>query len=114
MLPALLEQSHMRNWIKNVVKFWAICVSKILGLRSFLLGDEETQSNSQTEAPAAAAVVVQQNPFQFNIGVAHQALLQNNGTTLNQPYTKPTHFKLRVISLFKINNILLFLFFFFF
>lgn len=39
-LPALLEQSHMRVWAKNLVKCWAICVAWLLGLRSFLLGDQ--------------------------------------------------------------------------
>lgn len=93
-LPALLEQSHMRVWIKNVVKLWAVCVSKILGLQSFLLGDEATanvQPNGEQQQ-----VALNNQPFQFNIGVAHQALLQNNGPILNQPYTKPSHFKLRV------------------
>jgi hypothetical protein len=97
----------MRIWIKNVVRLWAICVSKILGLRSFLLGDEPPAQNQQENPavnnnqgivqPAAAAQQQQhQNPFQFNIGLAHQALLQNNGPIVNQTFTKPTHFKLRV------------------
>ena len=42
--------------------------------------------------------IVNNQAFQFNIGIAHQALLQNNGPTLNHPYIKPSYFKLRVIS----------------
>lgn len=38
-LPALLEQSHTRAWLKLLVKHWCIAVSKLLGLRSYLLGD---------------------------------------------------------------------------
>jgi E3 ubiquitin-protein ligase MARCH6 len=91
-LPALLEQSHMRVWIKNIVKIWAICVSKLLGLRSFLLGDEEIPEQEQQNLD-----IINQQPFQFNIGIAHQALLQNNGPISNKPFIKPSYFKLRVI-----------------
>jgi E3 ubiquitin-protein ligase MARCH6 len=44
-LPALLEQSHMRIWAKNLVKLWAIVASWLLGLRSFLLGDEHLENS---------------------------------------------------------------------
>lgn len=39
-LPALLEQSHLRIWAKNLIKLWAVCVSWLLGIRSYLLGDQ--------------------------------------------------------------------------
>ena len=42
-LPALLEQSHMRVWTKNLVKYWALSVSWCLGIKSYLLGDEATE-----------------------------------------------------------------------
>ena len=42
-LPALLEQSHMREWAKQMVKLWATCVAWILGLKSFLLGDHNIE-----------------------------------------------------------------------
>ncbi|XP_018007502.1 E3 ubiquitin-protein ligase MARCHF6, partial [Hyalella azteca] len=38
-LPALLEQSHTRAWLKLVVRQWCVVVSKLLGIRSYLLGD---------------------------------------------------------------------------
>ncbi|CAL4114135.1 unnamed protein product [Meganyctiphanes norvegica] len=38
-LPALLEQGHTRVWLKLLVRNWCACVSHILGLRSYLLGD---------------------------------------------------------------------------
>ncbi len=40
-LPALLEQSHMRDWAKNLIRVWAQAVSWCLGLKSYLLGDTE-------------------------------------------------------------------------
>jgi hypothetical protein len=39
---------------------------------------------------------IAQNPFQFNIGMAHQALLQHNTPFVNEEYIKPTFFKTRV------------------
>lgn len=42
-LPALLEQSHTRSWLKGSVRLWCIAVSWILGLKSYLLGDESEQ-----------------------------------------------------------------------
>lgn len=38
-MPALLEQGHMRNWLKFSVHSWCIGVSYILDIRSYLLGD---------------------------------------------------------------------------
>ncbi len=43
-LPALLEQSYMRTWAKNMVKMWAVSVAWLLGIKSFLLGDQSSQN----------------------------------------------------------------------
>lgn len=108
-LPALLEQSHIRIWTKNFLKLWVFCVAWLLGIRSFLLGDEKnnsknsTTNNNQNNNENNQNGIVQQqqvnqNPFQFNIGIAHQAMLQNNTPFVNESYTKPSHFKLRVFA----------------
>lgn len=39
-LPALLEQSHTRTWLKSVIRQWCHLVSWVLDLKSYLLGDE--------------------------------------------------------------------------
>ena len=39
-LPTLLEQGQSRRWCKMVIRCWCIAVSWLLGLRSYLLGDE--------------------------------------------------------------------------
>jgi len=118
-LPAFLEQTHIRNWTKNVLKLWAILVSWLLGLKSFLLGESDTAPNSQDQqAPqqqqhqanennnaqnnlvqAQQNQEIGQNPFQFNIGMAHQAMLQVNQPTANMSYIKPAHFKIRIAAL---------------
>lgn len=38
-LPALLEQSHTRTWLKAGVRAWCACAAGVLGLRSYLLGE---------------------------------------------------------------------------
>lgn len=105
-LPALLEQSHLRIWAKNAVKLWAVSVAWLLGLKSFLLGDlnktdenQEANNNNNNNNNGVIQQQVPQNPFQFNIGVAHQALLQLNTTFVDEKYTKPTYFKLRILGL---------------
>lgn len=105
-LPALLEQSHMRVWAKNLVRLWAFAVSWCLGIRSFLLGEPPKKNDTNNNANNNENIInenngviqqqAQQNPFQFNIGVAHQALLQNNTPFVDEPYTKPPYFKFRI------------------
>lgn len=38
-LPALLEQGHIRAWLKSVVRGWTIGMAWVLDLRSYLIGD---------------------------------------------------------------------------
>ncbi|CAN7991021.1 unnamed protein product, partial [Ixodes hexagonus] len=38
-LPTLLEQGHMKQWLKALVRGWCLCISYLLDLRSYLLGD---------------------------------------------------------------------------
>ena len=59
---------------------------------------------------------IAQNPFQFNIGMAHQALLQHNTPFVNEEYAKPTFFKVRVsikkkLFLMRLHNFIIFAFF---
>lgn len=103
-LPALLEQSHIRIWAKNLLRVWAVSVAWLLGIKSFMLGQDsqyKTNSGNQERNNNNNNGIIQQqapqNPFQFNIGVAHQALLQHNLPFINEDYNKPTFFKLRVI-----------------
>ena len=38
-VPALLEQGHTRQWLKNLVRVWCIGAAWVLEIRSYLLGD---------------------------------------------------------------------------
>lgn len=122
-LPALLEQSHIKVWAKNLIKLWALAVSWLLGIRPFLLGEplkenvnnannnnnnnNNANNNNEPVNPNNAQVQQQQqqpapqepNIFQFNVGVAHQALLQHNTPYVHEPYTKPAYFKARIVGL---------------
>ncbi|XP_018323942.1 E3 ubiquitin-protein ligase MARCH6-like [Agrilus planipennis] len=102
-LPALLEQSHTRIWLKAVVRIWCKAVAWLLDIHSYLLGDADTNNmqqpnnerNNQNNAqlPPAAPELV------GGLGAAHHALLMREGPTGYQPYEKPSFFVARLILL---------------
>ncbi|KAI5719871.1 hypothetical protein M8J76_016240 [Diaphorina citri] len=92
-LPAILEQSQTRVWLKNVIRVWCRVVSYFLNLKSYLLGDE-------TESPRHPVRQEANFPALGNdLGAAHQALLQIGGPTGFQPYTRPSYFFARIVGL---------------
>jgi E3 ubiquitin-protein ligase MARCH6 len=97
-LPALLEQNHMKLWIKNCVYLWTLSVARLLDLRSYLLGDDTNIRTvvAQVQQDQQQQQEQQNNLFPFNIGVAHQALLQSSARSTNLPYTRPKYFKIRI------------------
>ncbi|KYM92141.1 E3 ubiquitin-protein ligase MARCH6 [Atta colombica] len=88
-LPALLEQSHTRTWLKALVRAWCRVVAWMLDLQSYLLRD-------QTDDPGPAVIEEPQHP---DLGAAHQALLQREGPTGFQPYVRPRWFPARLVGL---------------
>ncbi|KAM0737087.1 E3 ubiquitin-protein ligase MARCHF6 [Formica fusca] len=88
-LPALLEQSHTRTWLKALVRAWCRVVAWMLDLQSYLLRD-------QADDPGLAVIEEPQHP---DLGAAHQALLQREGPTGFQPYTRPRWFPARLVGL---------------
>ncbi|XP_067642851.1 E3 ubiquitin-protein ligase MARCHF6 [Eurosta solidaginis] len=57
-LPGFFEQSHTRIWLKALIRLWCVCVSWVLGIRSYLLGAEQAANdgnNAANGAPAAEA-----------------------------------------------------------
>lgn len=88
-LPALLEQSHTRTWLKALTRGWCRVVAWMLNLQSYLLKD-------QTEEPGPAVADEPQHP---DLGAAHQALLLREGPTGFQPYVRPRWFPARLIGL---------------
>ncbi|XP_045477854.1 E3 ubiquitin-protein ligase MARCHF6 [Harmonia axyridis] len=93
-LPALLEQSHTRIWLKGLVRNWCRAVSWILGIHSYLLGESDGVVNRDQNNE-------QNNPNQQDggLGAAHQALFMMEPPTGFQPYTKPSFFMGRLVGL---------------
>ncbi|XP_071442207.1 E3 ubiquitin-protein ligase MARCHF6 isoform X2 [Hetaerina americana] len=50
-LPAILEQSHARVWLKSIVRAWCLGASWLLGLHSYLLGDPKEGPEATPAAP---------------------------------------------------------------
>lgn len=90
-LPALLEQSHTRLWLKSALRGWCSGAAALLGLRSYLLGDR----TQETPAPNPPPQPQQQLP----LGAAHQALMRRDGPAGFEPYTRPKWFPLRLAAL---------------
>ncbi|XP_066593541.1 E3 ubiquitin-protein ligase MARCHF6 [Prorops nasuta] len=88
-LPALLEQSHTRTWLKALVRGWCRVVAWLLDLQSYLLRD-------QADEPGPAVIEEPQHP---DLGAAHQALLHREGPPGFQPYVRPLWFPARLIGL---------------
>ncbi|XP_037929743.1 E3 ubiquitin-protein ligase MARCHF6-like [Teleopsis dalmanni] len=74
-LPGFFEQSHTRVWLKALLRIWCVCVSWILGIRSYLLGADQVPAETekphnppqqQNNEPQAAAEAVQQENLQEN------------------------------------------------
>ncbi|XP_047503462.1 E3 ubiquitin-protein ligase MARCHF6 [Pieris napi] len=93
-LPALLEQSHTRTWLKAGLRAWCACAAGILGLRSYLLGQASRQAD-QNPPPHP--------PHQ--LGAAHQALMWREGPAGFEPYVRVSWFPLRMAALLALISI---------
>lgn len=93
-LPALLEQSHTRTWLKGIVRSWCRIIAWILDIHSYLLGDNDGNQTNEAQQPLHP-------PPELNggLGAAHQALLIRDGPTGFQPYEKPSFFAFRLFAL---------------
>lgn len=93
-MPALLEQHYIRQWVRATIRVWCLAVAWCLDLKSYLLGDsmQNTDDHANAENVALAA----------GLGAAHQALLQRGTLTGFQPYNRPKWFTLRIVALLAI------------
>ncbi|CAH0563508.1 unnamed protein product [Brassicogethes aeneus] len=98
-LPALLEQSHTRIWLKGLVRNWCRVVSWILNIHSYLLGDE-TVKTGQDNAQNANGQAQNQVPEPgAGLGAVHQALHMMEPPTGYIPYERPSFFIARLFGL---------------
>ncbi|XP_037556386.1 E3 ubiquitin-protein ligase MARCHF6-like [Dermacentor silvarum] len=127
-LPTLLEQGHMKQWLKALVRAWCVGVACLLDLRSYLLGDApdgQTEPDGAAEGGQQAAdgsqLIGPLNEVDEEVddeeeedeeddeeeagaapvvlGAAHQALLQGPGPSAFQAYQRPRWFPLRLAAL---------------
>ncbi|KAG5885923.1 hypothetical protein JTB14_010952 [Gonioctena quinquepunctata] len=96
-LPALLEQSHTRIWLKGLVRNWCRVVAWILNIHSYLLGDGDGKQDQEGEQNGNQPA----NPPEIGagLGAVHQALLMMEPPTGFQPYTRPSFFIARLVGL---------------
>ncbi|KAK6645554.1 hypothetical protein RUM43_001831 [Polyplax serrata] len=92
-LPALLEQPQSRIWMKGLIRIWCKTAAWVLGIHSYLLGDEVEQNIN------AEQVENNDNAQGAFNGGGHQALLPREGPSGVQPYHRPSWFYARLFGL---------------
>ncbi|XP_049874552.1 E3 ubiquitin-protein ligase MARCHF6 [Pectinophora gossypiella] len=90
-LPALLEQSHTRTWLKAGVRAWCACAASVLGLRSYLLGETRAADPGPEPQPPP--------PQPIQLAAAHQALMRRDGPAGFEPYVRVSWFPARLAAL---------------
>lgn len=111
-LPALLEQPHTRQWLKNLVMFWCTGAAKVLNLRSYLLGDQPLREDEPVVNGNEPVQHIQPAPPPeglLGLGAEHQAILQGGGPTGFQPYNRPKWFPVRITLLLLLMSLTLLL-----
>ncbi|RZC36691.1 E3 ubiquitin-protein ligase MARCH6, partial [Asbolus verrucosus] len=98
-LPALLEQSHTRIWLKGLVRNWCRAVAWILNIHSYLLGNGDGQPNRDEADNGNGQAAVNPPEPGAGLGAAHQALLMMEPPTGFQPYERPSFFVARLVGL---------------
>lgn len=96
MLPGFYEQTRARIWLRYLIKAWCNVFSFLLGLKSYLLGDEavEGEEGDQVHADDINGRMGADDPVG---GIrAHHAFAREMGY---QPYTRPRLFAARLVGL---------------
>ena len=89
-LPAVQDQNQGREWLKAVVKQWCKLAAWCLDLHSYLFGNTETPAQDQPVAVNDVGEDV------GGLAAQHQAMLQREGPTGFQTFTKPAWFSARI------------------
>ncbi|KAB0793899.1 hypothetical protein PPYR_13519 [Photinus pyralis] len=90
-IPALLEQSHTRIWLKGLIRTWCRAVAWVLNIHSYLLGNGQQDIDGPAAQPVAEPA--------GGLAAAHQALVMREGPTGFQPYDRPRFFAARIVAL---------------
>lgn len=106
-LPAVQDQNQGREWLKFLVTKWCEVIGWALDIQSYMFGDAAAaahEGNDAAPVPAAedndeavVGPVMALLPHQEEgLGAAHQALLQREGPTGFQTFTRPPCFSARI------------------
>ena len=109
-LPAVQDQNQGREWLKCVVKQWCKLAAWTLDLHSYLFGNLGTPLPEARDQPvavnnpeaegegleAAAGVGAEDEGEGGGLAAQHQAMLQREGPTGFQAYSRPGLFSARV------------------
>lgn len=85
LLPVILGKIYACNYLKIGMHVWCIVVSNFLGIKSYLLDNDEHIAYIQRLAA--------------DLGAGHEELLRRVRLVRVQPYTRPTNFVIRLITL---------------
>jgi E3 ubiquitin-protein ligase MARCH6 len=87
-LPAVQDQNHTREWLKNAIRAWCSAAAWILDLRSYLFGDTPEDIELVAEAAAEAAQDDQEPPADgADAEVAAEAVAEEQPN--NEPEEQP-------------------------
>lgn len=111
MLPGFYEQTRARVWLRILIKVWCNVVSTVLGIKSYLLGDDlveegdEEHLNGDGEEQQNGGVRVGDDNLAAAGGGGgangirvHHAFARNVPSDF-QPYTRPRFFPVRLLAL---------------
>merc|ERR1719193_1301201 len=98
-LPAVQDQNQGREWLKFLVKKWCRVAAWMLDLQSYMFGNAEGAPVVEEREPAEQLVPVNNEDLVGGLAAAHQAMLQREGPTGFQTYTKPDYFTARMVCL---------------
>ena len=96
-LPAVQDQNQGREWLKVMVRQWCRLAAWLLDLHSYLFGSLET--TPVVEARDGPPLNEENNGGVGGLAAQHQAMLQREGPTGFQAYSKPQYFSARITGL---------------
>lgn len=94
-LPAFLEQGHARKWLKDFIQLWTRVVSKVLDMRSYIIGDVDLKTvNAYQIVYVDAMGRWQKGPLPK--GLPLENALEGVGSPIVRSYHRSQYFKIRV------------------
>jgi len=98
-LPAVQDQNQGREWLKFLVKKWCKLSAWLLDLQSYMFGNADGVPVVEEREAVEQLVPVNNEDLVGGLAAAHQAMLQREGPTGFQTYTKPDYFTARMVCL---------------